>query len=343
MIPSPPKRAATEIVVLASPADCSIIETQALNLFIGIGRLECYIKVEGQLIKQIFSSTPMTPKWSGCSSNENGEHKSSLAEAVPLSISYFGSPAVNRMYSKKDGNVYKRRKTDKDSNSLTADEEVGEMPARDCTSEDHYSLVLPVVPSDAMISNLTAPILEHDEPAGVSLVPDSGYMELEPMTCLISARDLCIAILRKDGFISESRTKITTEEFTGYDDKLLKKPKSPYGKRSEGKVKSPWNANQRPHGMSHIEYMLKDTEPYVTGVRIGRDFQVEVPEWSGPTSSGNAYFEEPSKFDPTFLTKLNWLETNNKNRSSIGNWIQCREVLSAGDSDKPVVCGKWRR
>jgi len=36
--------------------------------------------------------------------------------------------------------------------------------------------------------------------------------------------------------------------------------------------------------MSHIEYMLKDAEPYVTGVRIGRDFQAEVPEWSGPTS-----------------------------------------------------------
>ncbi|KAL5215270.1 hypothetical protein ABZP36_004422 [Zizania latifolia] len=293
----------------------------------------------------------MTPKWSECSSN-----------------SYFGSPAVNRICSKKDGDVYKRRKMDKDSNSLTADEEVKEMAALDCTtSEDHSSLLLPV----------------YDEPAGVSLVPNSGVNDrssissilppfmmldkkgatecsssnigaLEPMIGLTSARDLCIAILRKDGFITESRTRIITEEFTGCDGIFLfvchtcggsdqplkmlicdsceaafhlsccsprihevptdewyclpcfrKKPKSLYGKLSEGKVKSSGNANQRPHGMSHIEYMLKDTEPYVTGVRIGRDFQAEVPEWSGLISSVNAYFEEPFEFDHANLTKLN--------------------------------------
>jgi hypothetical protein len=34
---------------------------------------------------------------------------------------------------------------------------------------------------------------------------------------------------------------------------------------------------------------------------------------------------------------------SNQSHSSIGNWIQCRETLNPGDSDKQVVCGKWRR
>jgi len=36
-------------------------------------------------------------------------------------------------------------------------------------------------------------------------------------------------------------------------------------------------------------------------------------------------------------------KTSNQSQSSIGNWIQCRETLNPGDSDKQVVCGKWRR
>lgn len=33
-----------------------------------------------------------------------------------------------------------------------------------------------------------------------------------------------------------------------------------------------------------ILFMLKDTEPYTTGVRIGKSFQADVPDWSGPIS-----------------------------------------------------------
>ncbi|KAL6012019.1 hypothetical protein ACLOJK_002490, partial [Asimina triloba] len=33
-----------------------------------------------------------------------------------------------------------------------------------------------------------------------------------------------------------------------------------------------------------ISSMLEDTEPYTTGVRIGKAFQADVPDWSGPTS-----------------------------------------------------------
>jgi hypothetical protein len=31
-----------------------------------------------------------------------------------------------------------------------------------------------------------------------------------------------------------------------------------------------------------IALMLTDTEPYTGGVRVGKGFQVEVPDWSGP-------------------------------------------------------------
>jgi hypothetical protein len=320
----------------------------------------------------------MTPKWSECPSNsyrelsshENGEFSSPLTEATSSYTSYVGLPVVNRMCSlsaeNKDGNVYKRRKMDKDSNALVADEEVKEIATKSCsTAEDHSSLLLLANPSDPTFSNLTAgkidPALEIEEPAGVSLEPSSGvnkrclvssmspssvmldknaasacsssYMcPTELITEITSARDLCIAILREDGLLTEPRTKITSEESTdcnancllacntcgSLDDPLKmlicdsceaafhlsccipcikvvpadewycppcfgKKPKSLYGKLSEGKVKSSGNMDQRPHGMSHIEYMFKDAESYVSGVRIDRDLQAEVPEWSGPT------------------------------------------------------------
>ncbi|CAN6350049.1 unnamed protein product [Urochloa humidicola] len=227
---------------------------------------------------------------------------------------------------KKDGNVYKRRKMGKDSNPLTACEEAKETMAQSCTtSDDHSSLVLPVVSSEAMPFNSTAnmkgPTIDCEETTGVSLEPNSAFH----LSC-------CIPRIKEP----------PTDEWYCAPC-LCKKPKSPYGKLSEGKVKPSRNTNQRPHGMSHIEYMLKDAEPYVTGVRIGRDFQAEVPEWSGPTSSNDGYFDEPSEFNPAGLTNFNLCKTSNQSRCSIGNWIQCRETLNPGESDKQVVCGKWRR
>ncbi|KAK9099764.1 hypothetical protein Scep_023194 [Stephania cephalantha] len=50
--------------------------------------------------------------------------------------------------------------------------------------------------------------------------------------------------------------------------------------------------------LNPIESMLKDHEPYVTGVRIGKAFQAEVPEWSGPISDNSNYFDEPLEMDP---------------------------------------------
>ncbi|RLM58994.1 CHD3-type chromatin-remodeling factor PICKLE-like isoform X1 [Panicum miliaceum] len=374
----------------------------------------------------------MTPKWNECSSNSYrelsshviGESKSTLTETVLSPTSCFDLPTANTMCSlspqKKDGNVYKRRKMDKDSNSLATNEESKETMQSCTTSDEQSSLVLPAVSSEAVPSNSTANmigrILDCEGPTGVSLERNSGtnvsnmspssmilykkdapecsssnISPAEPITEHMSPRDLCIAILKKDGLITESRARIK-DEFTDNDANplltcntcgcldrslkmlicdscevafhlpccipcikepptdewycapcLCKKPKSLYGKLLEGKVKPSRNTNQKPHDMSHIEYMLKDAEPYVTGVRIGRDFQAEVLEWSGPTSSSDGYFDEPSEFDPAELTNFNLRKTSNQSQSSIGNWIQCRETLNPGDSDKQVVCGKWRR
>ncbi|KAF8694078.1 hypothetical protein HU200_038534 [Digitaria exilis] len=379
----------------------------------------------------------MTPKWSECSSNsyrelsshENGENKSTLTETVPSPTSCLDLPTANTMCSlsaqKKDGNVYKRRKMDKDLNSLATYEEAKEtMTQSFATSDDHLSLVLPADSSEAKAFNSivsrTVPFLDCEEVSRVSLEPNSGadvkclvssmspvsmildkkdaaecsssnVSPTEPITEHMSPRDLCIAILKKDGLITESRAR-TKDTFTDNDANpllacntcgclehslkmlicdsceaafhisccipcvkelpsdewycapcLCKKPKSLYGKLSEGKVKPSRNTNERPHGMSHIEYMLKDAEQYVTGVRIGKDFQAAVPEWSGPTSSSDGYFEEPSEFDPAELTNFNLSKMSNQSQPFIGNWVQCRETLNLGDSDKQVVCGKWRR
>jgi hypothetical protein len=46
-------------------------------------------------------------------------------------------------------------------------------------------------------------------------------------------------------------------------------------------------------------------------------------------------------FQPCLLTVvlyLQWPQRREDKKSSIGNWIQCQEVLDTG-----AICGKWRR
>ncbi|KAJ0965588.1 hypothetical protein J5N97_026726 [Dioscorea zingiberensis] len=98
--------------------------------------------------------------------------------------------------------------------------------------------------------------------------------------------------------------------------------------------------------INSILAMLTDNQPYISGVRIGKDFQVDVPEWCGPVSVDNDYFGEPSELDPTECASLNgWINNKPSKDSSIGNWVQCREVIynDADDDDEGTVCGKWRR
>ncbi|CAL9063214.1 unnamed protein product [Musa banksii] len=93
-----------------------------------------------------------------------------------------------------------------------------------------------------------------------------------------------------------------------------------------------------------ISFMLTDNKPYTSGARIGKDFQVEVPDCSGPVSNEDDYFDEPSEIDSAHSVNLNgWNDGKPQKPSSIGNWVQCREVLCSDGSDEGIVCGKWRR
>ncbi|KAK9097504.1 hypothetical protein Sjap_023001 [Stephania japonica] len=98
--------------------------------------------------------------------------------------------------------------------------------------------------------------------------------------------------------------------------------------------------------LNPIESMLKDPEPYVTGARIGKAFQAEVPEWSGPISDNSNYFDELLEMDPKECGCLYGLTTiKPSNKNSIGNWLQCQEVLDddTGNEVEGTICGKWRR
>ncbi|RVW16207.1 Transposon TX1 uncharacterized 149 kDa protein [Vitis vinifera] len=91
--------------------------------------------------------------------------------------------------------------------------------------------------------------------------------------------------------------------------------------------------------------MLKDTGPYTTGVRIGKGFQAEVADWSSPTASDVDILGEPLEMDPSGCVNLHGLNANQPSRlSSIGNWLQCREVIDGlGEGVNGIICGKWRR
>ncbi|XP_077238481.1 RING/FYVE/PHD zinc finger superfamily protein isoform X2 [Tasmannia lanceolata] len=91
-----------------------------------------------------------------------------------------------------------------------------------------------------------------------------------------------------------------------------------------------------------ISFMLKDQEPYTSGVRIGNAFQAEVPDWSGPISNDPDTFGEPLEMDLKEHVSLNgWNANQSSTHSSIGSWLQCREDI--GEGGQEIVCGKWRR
>lgn len=93
--------------------------------------------------------------------------------------------------------------------------------------------------------------------------------------------------------------------------------------------------------MNPILLMLRDTEPYTTGVRVGKGFQAAVLDWSGPLKSDEDYFPEPLQINPSEIYRPQEENMRNPTRlSSIGNWLQCREVI---DKTREIICGKWRR
>ncbi|CAI9099254.1 OLC1v1036043C5 [Oldenlandia corymbosa var. corymbosa] len=94
-----------------------------------------------------------------------------------------------------------------------------------------------------------------------------------------------------------------------------------------------------------LESMLKDIEPPKFTVRIGHKFQAEVPDWDPSTTDDYDPEAEPEEMDCSDYLNLNYQEPTKTNRlSSIGNWVQCQEVIEGiGQHADGTTCGKWRR
>lgn len=87
-----------------------------------------------------------------------------------------------------------------------------------------------------------------------------------------------------------------------------------------------------------ILFMLSDTEPYTSKVRIGQSFQAEVPEWPVTPSQSEDPFGELTDLDMGHPPILRVGNINSHALDSIGNWVQCRDKHGCG-----AICGKWRR
>ncbi|XP_035549311.1 uncharacterized protein LOC109014047 isoform X2 [Juglans regia] len=97
--------------------------------------------------------------------------------------------------------------------------------------------------------------------------------------------------------------------------------------------------------LNPIASMLRDPEPYTMGVRVGKGFQAEVPDWSGPMINDVDAIGEPVEMNPSeCVTSHEWNFNKPCTPNSIGNWIQCREVIDGiGEGINGTICGKWRR
>ncbi|MED6147918.1 hypothetical protein PIB30_048358 [Stylosanthes scabra] len=93
--------------------------------------------------------------------------------------------------------------------------------------------------------------------------------------------------------------------------------------------------------LNPIMLMLRDTEPYTTNVRVGKGFQAEVLGWFGPQGSDEDELPELFEINHAEFPRLQEENRRNPTRlSSIGNWLQCQEIINRANG---TVCGKWRR
>ncbi|CAK7345729.1 unnamed protein product [Dovyalis caffra] len=55
--------------------------------------------------------------------------------------------------------------------------------------------------------------------------------------------------------------------------------------------------------------------------------------------------DKPVVLDPSYFVSLHELKSNKPTKlGSIGNWLQCRQVIDdAAEGDNVTICGKWRR
>ncbi|KAG2266933.1 hypothetical protein Bca52824_074012 [Brassica carinata] len=78
--------------------------------------------------------------------------------------------------------------------------------------------------------------------------------------------------------------------------------------------------------------------PFVIRIRVGKEFQADVPDWSGPIMSDTSFLGAPLVIDESEYMHDLKVVKNGKKPQSAENWLQCREEDRNGD-----ICGKWRR
>ncbi|EYU38746.1 hypothetical protein MIMGU_mgv1a008765mg [Erythranthe guttata] len=214
----------------------------------------------------------------------------------------------------------------------------------------------------------------------------SGALNAEKVPEELSERDACISILRNQGLLDRIWTRqnqaSTESNYCSKQCKICKRVGStlkmlicdncedafhvfcynprmtilPVGewlcnscskkKHKILKDKSAGSSASEGGDLGSLEIMFRDTEPYMSNVRIGDEFQSDVPNWCGPIH----------EYVPSVLYSYSmwnikvWCSFQERGSlkslrlSSIGNWLQCREVIEGiGESVDGTVCGKWRR
>ncbi|KAG6735792.1 hypothetical protein POTOM_061540 [Populus tomentosa] len=81
------------------------------------------------------------------------------------------------------------------------------------------------------------------------------------------------------------------------------------------------------------------------GVRVGKGFQVDIPDWSVPIINDVDIIGKPLVLEPSYFVSLLELKSNKSSKlGSIGNWLQCKQVIDdAAEGGNVTICGKWRR
>ncbi|KAL3825619.1 hypothetical protein ACJIZ3_021648 [Penstemon smallii] len=94
-----------------------------------------------------------------------------------------------------------------------------------------------------------------------------------------------------------------------------------------------------------LEFMFTDTEPYISNVRIGDEFQADVPRWSGPIDDASDLIGDPLEMDSSNNVAMpEQNPTRDFKFNPIGNWLQCQQVIEGtGQDHDETICGKWRR
>ncbi|KAL3830135.1 hypothetical protein ACJIZ3_018937 [Penstemon smallii] len=96
--------------------------------------------------------------------------------------------------------------------------------------------------------------------------------------------------------------------------------------------------------LGSMEFMFRDNKPYMSSVRIGDEFQANVPEWSCPIYDECKIIRDPLEMHPFNNVDMQERVTKPLKLSSMGNWLQCRETIEGvGKGVDGAICGKWRR